>query len=154
MIDFCKRLGIEWGDGDNTSEVFYLKSRTNPRINGVPFVADKLGDIMTAHSHVKVGLTVLDILNKEVEIDTPSKVESIKCKIGDEYSSVDFDDEDNPSVFVYTFDGDIFDYYNMHSGNMFPPRCRISKQLAMKIAKAIVTCGTAKSVIDELIKTN
>lgn len=149
MIDLCKRLGLGWNEDTNTSDVFYIEV-PNLHVCEVPCVVDRRGNIVTAYSQTKVGLTVLDIFNKSVAVMRAQEVKSIECGMGDEYCTVDFSHEDKPQVCVYTFDGDIVDYYNLRSGNMFPPRCHISKELAKAIAKAIVTTGNVKIALNNL----
>ena len=149
MIDLCKRLGLGWNEDTNTSDVFYIEV-PNPHVREVPCVVDHRGNIVTAYSQTKVGLTVLDILNKSVAIEHAQEVKSIECGMGDEYRTVDFSHEDEPLIRLYTFDGDIVDYYNLRSGNMFSPMCHISKELAKAIAKAIVTTGNVKIALSNL----
>ena len=149
MIDLCKRLGLGWNEDTNTSDVFYIEV-PNPHVREVPCVVDHRGNIVTAYSQTKVGLTVLDILNKSVAVEHAQEVKSIECGMGDEYCAVDFSHEDEPRICLYTFDGDIVDYYNLRSGNMFPPRCHISKALAKAIARAIVTTGNVKIALSNL----
>ena len=149
MIDLCKRLGLGWNEDTNTSDVFYIEV-PNPHVREVPCVVDHRGNIVTAYSQTKVGLTVLDIFNKSVAVEHAQEVKSIECGMGDEYCTVDFSQEDEPRICLYTFDGDIVDYYNLRSGNMFPPRCHISKELAKAIAKAIVTTGNVKIALSNL----